>query len=96
MFPVSCASYMDNACRADNACQPTSDNVVKVAIHGPGFTQFLPSAQGKPISTPRTIMTHDDNGLRIPQSAVKALRAALARVYPDLAAKPFIGTRLCW
>ncbi|OBZ69672.1 L-pipecolate oxidase [Grifola frondosa] len=76
---------------------PNADNVVKMAIHASGYTQMLPAdGSTSPISTPRTIQSHGEQGLRIPRSALKELRQELAKVYPELAAKPFSWTRLCW
>lgn len=50
------------------------------------------------ISTPRTITSHPDSGdgLRVPRSALRALRECLRQVYPELAERPWAGTRMCW
>lgn len=48
------------------------------------------------ISTPRTVTSDGEDGLRIPKVALKALRENLVRIYPDIGSKPFFGTRLCW
>ena len=50
------------------------------------------------ISTPRTITSHPDSGdgLRVPRSALRALRDQLRQVYPELAKKPWAETRMCW
>ena len=48
------------------------------------------------VSTPRTTLSDGADGLRIPRAAVQMIRSELARVYPSLAKKPFVGTRLCW
>jgi hypothetical protein len=74
-----------------NILQPNEDNIMKFAIHGPGYTRDV---QG--ISTPRTIHDDKDHGLSIPKDALKELRKSLMNIYPDLGTKPFIGTRLCW
>ncbi|XP_006461240.1 hypothetical protein AGABI2DRAFT_70165 [Agaricus bisporus var. bisporus H97] len=71
---------------------PTDKNILKVAIHGPGH---LHTANGA-ISTPRTILSHPDNGSAIPKSSLPLLRKCLRELYPDIAEKPFRGTRLCW
>lgn len=80
--------------------QPNQDNVVKMAMHAAGYT-YVPQDTSSPsnglgISTPRTISNASENGLRIPKVVLAQLRAHLREVYPDLAEKPFLGTRLCW
>jgi len=70
------------------------DGIMKMAIHAAGYTHTPTS--GPPISTPRTVTSHAQEGLLIPKSDVDALRRHLRHVYPDLAEKPFCGTRLCW
>ncbi|KAJ7647653.1 FAD dependent oxidoreductase [Roridomyces roridus] len=70
---------------------PNENNIVKMATHSAGY---LHSVQG--ISTPRTISSNPDDGLSIPKSEVKKLRDGLRTVYPALAEKNFIATRLCW
>ena len=80
-----------------NYLQPNRDNIVKCAIHSGGFVHKIKSANPDVhISTPRTVTSDGADGLRIPRSAVKALRANLARIYPEIGNKPFSGTRLCW
>ncbi|KXN85293.1 L-pipecolate oxidase [Leucoagaricus sp. SymC.cos] len=74
------------------AFPPTAKNVLKVAIHGPGFTHRAKSN----ISTPRTILSDPDTGLAIPKHVLQELRKGLREVYPDLAKKDFSCTRLCW
>ncbi|KAF9243140.1 FAD dependent oxidoreductase [Melanogaster broomeanus] len=65
-----------------------------------GFYIFPPTQDGIPrkISTPRTITSHpaSGDGLRVPRSALIVLREQLRRVYPELAEKPWAGTRMCW
>ncbi|KDR75708.1 hypothetical protein GALMADRAFT_97490 [Galerina marginata CBS 339.88] len=73
---------------------PNQGNVVKVAIHCAGYTHF-DEANGS-ISIPRTITSDPVHGLLIPKPALQDLRMYLRKVYPDLAEKPFVGTRLCW
>ncbi|KAF8891769.1 FAD dependent oxidoreductase [Infundibulicybe gibba] len=70
---------------------PNVDNIVKMAIHAVGFTHTI-----NRISTPRTVGSHSDDGLRIPRPALNELRIGLREIYPDLAGKPFSATRLCW
>jgi len=73
---------------------PNRDGVVKMAVHSSGYSHI--PASGPPVSTPRTVMSHAQDGLLIPRSAARALRHHLGNVYPALAEKPFSGTRLCW
>ena len=73
--------------------QPTVDNIVKMAIHSTGFLYKPDETQP---STPRTSLSDGDDGLRIPKVALTRLRENLRRLYPELAEKPFSGTRLCW
>lgn len=76
---------------------PNDDYILKMAIHAGGYANFEPTPQSTtPISTPRTIGSHGVDGLRIPKAMAKALREHLRAVYPELADKPFSGTRLCW
>ncbi|KAF9485974.1 FAD dependent oxidoreductase [Pholiota conissans] len=73
---------------------PNEQNIVKFAIHAPGYTHF---GEANPtISTPRTVTSDPVRGLHIPKVALQELRSNLKRVYPDLAEKSFIGMRLCW
>ncbi|KAF9451499.1 FAD dependent oxidoreductase [Macrolepiota fuliginosa MF-IS2] len=71
---------------------PTAKNVLKLAIHGPGLIHKTNGG----ISTPRTILSEPDNGWAIPKESLRELRNGLRKVYPDLARKPFLSTRLCW
>ncbi|KAI0827898.1 FAD dependent oxidoreductase [Trametes gibbosa] len=76
---------------------PNNENVVKMAIHDGGYTQTLRDTNsGKFVSTPRTTVSHGSEGLRIPKAALRKIRSELAQVYPELAKKPFVTTRLCW
>ncbi|KAJ7668552.1 FAD dependent oxidoreductase [Mycena polygramma] len=72
---------------------PNEQNLVKMAVHGVGYTH---SAGENNISTPRTITTDPKTGLLIPKANVKELRNGLRMVYPALAEKPFVATRMCW
>jgi len=88
-----CPVYLDFS--SGFYCFPTNnDNVVKMAIHCAGHTFADPANSG--ISTPRTSLSHADDGLRIPRSAAQALRSNLRLVYPELANQPFSETRICW
>ncbi|GJJ08116.1 hypothetical protein Clacol_002324 [Clathrus columnatus] len=69
-------------------------NIVKFAIHCSGYTYMKQNGLHL-ISTPRTFMTDEDGGA-IPRSMLKELRERLREIYPELAARPFSGTRLCW
>ncbi|TFK51113.1 FAD dependent oxidoreductase [Heliocybe sulcata] len=76
---------------------PNEDNIVKMAIHSGGYSNFDPSYQSRtPISVPRTITSHGADGLKLPKRMVQALREHLRAIYPELAQKPFSATRLCW
>ncbi|KIJ15510.1 hypothetical protein PAXINDRAFT_180588 [Paxillus involutus ATCC 200175] len=89
--------------------RPTEDGIVKLAIHAAGHTHMVvPSvtqsgayaglpAPPRKISTPRTITSHptSGDGLRVPRSALEALREQIRRVYPELAEKSWAGTRMC-
>ena len=73
--------------------QPNKDNGVKMAIHGSGF---LHKPDANYPSTPRTALSDGQDGLRIPKVALEKLRESLKSLYPELAEKPFSGTRFCW
>ncbi|KAF8622651.1 hypothetical protein AX15_006762 [Amanita polypyramis BW_CC] len=76
---------------------PTKEHVVKLATHKFGYTNYVTiDGHTTEISTPRTVMTDPVRGLCIPKGDIQLLRSYLRQVYPDLAEKPFIGTRLCW
>jgi hypothetical protein len=76
--------------------QPTDDNIVKLALHASGVLHHPQGDTDKPVSTPRTITSHGDDGLRVPRSSLRRLRSELRGIYPELAEKPFAATRLCW
>lgn len=79
--------------------KPNEHGVVKFAKHAVGYTNFLPAQNapdGPKISTPRTILSHGTDGLKIPKGEAKFLRDCLKEVYPGLAKKPLASTRLCW
>ncbi|THV81113.1 FAD dependent oxidoreductase [Aureobasidium pullulans] len=80
---------------------PPVNNVLKVARHGYGYCNPVsiphpedPSLGKITVSLPRTHISHP--GLEIPSEGKKALRSFLAAVYPSLATRPFISTRICW
>ena len=75
----------------------TEDNIVKIVTDSSGYVNY-PTEQdcGSQISTPRTLLSHGQDGLSIPQSAADDLRDALRSVYPELADRPFTYTRMCW
>ncbi|KAI5475081.1 hypothetical protein MNV49_001957 [Pseudohyphozyma bogoriensis] len=71
---------------------PNHEGIIKLAIHSKGWlspTSTLPSL-------PRTTLTPGCEKQNIPDVSVKELRALFSEVYPELAKKEFIGTRLCW
>ncbi|KAJ7686467.1 FAD dependent oxidoreductase [Mycena rosella] len=71
---------------------PNDQNLVKMAVHAAGYTH----TGANHISTPRTITSDPETGLLIPRANAKELRNGLRMVYPGLADKPFVATRLCW
>jgi sarcosine oxidase/L-pipecolate oxidase len=69
--------------------------LVKVAIHGAGYTNKVASdAAG--VSVPRTKLTKGAEDGAIPKEMVDELRKGLRDIFPELAEKDFEGTRLCW
>ena len=76
--------------------QPTDDNIVKLAFHGPGVVHHPAGDIDNPVSTPRTVSSHGDDGQLVPRSSLRRLRSNLRGIYPTLAEKPFAATRLCW
>ncbi len=85
---------------------PTSEGIIKIAVHGSGYLNTINPpdpkstnervSQAKGISTPRTILTPGVEQSAIPKEMVKQLRDGLTAVYPKLGReKPFISTRLC-
>lgn len=77
---------------------PNEDNVVKVALHSMGYSnsQSSLSDPGVQVSVPRTGRFQGSLDEQIPKESVDELRANLARIWPELAKKPFSGTRMCW
>ncbi|KAJ7691752.1 FAD dependent oxidoreductase [Mycena rosella] len=73
---------------------PNEHNLIKMSVHSAGYTHR--SGANNNISTPRTIASDPETGLLIPREDVKELRERLREVYPELANKPFVATRLCW
>ena len=71
---------------------------MKLAMHFAGYVNPIASLlhPGVTVSTPRTVVSHPDDGTRIPKEAVKELRMYLTRWYPALANKELMQTRLCW
>ncbi|KAL6298818.1 FAD dependent oxidoreductase [Sparassis latifolia] len=90
----SCPVYMNNM--DEFYCFPPNDEgIFKIATHRAGYTNMKPTS-ATPVSTPEFVRSADDKGSRIPKEAVADLRASLAKIYPALAAKSFVSTRLCW
>jgi hypothetical protein len=85
---------------------PNPEGLVKVAIHNAGYTN--PSTrhdgaidgqgegEGKKVSVPRTKLTPGAQDGFIPKAMIEELRVGLRDIFPELAAKDFEGTRLCW
>ena len=77
--------------------------MLKIAKHAGGVANFVPisaapdkDAAKHRISTPRTLFSHGEDGLKVPRREAQYVRECLANVYPELAKKPFKSTRLCW
>ena len=70
---------------------------MKIAVHATGYSRYVegPSNPTK-ISTPQTVTSHGEAGLLIPRDVARFLRERLRAVYPELAQKPFVMTRVCW
>ncbi|PBK82863.1 FAD dependent oxidoreductase [Armillaria gallica] len=70
---------------------PSAENIVKMAIHSRGYTHTKDA-----ISTPRTVVSDGVDGLRIPKADLNEIRIRFKEVFPELANKPLLRTRLCW
>ncbi|KAK0486148.1 FAD dependent oxidoreductase [Armillaria novae-zelandiae] len=70
---------------------PSAENILKMAIHSRGYTYTKDA-----ISTPRTVISDGEDGLRIPKTDLNELRIRFKEVFPVLANKPLLRTRLCW
>ncbi|TCD64557.1 hypothetical protein EIP91_003914 [Steccherinum ochraceum] len=77
------------------AFPPNKEKKIKFAIHSAGLTHAAPGSQSS-VSSPRTVLSDGEDGLRIPKEALQKMREHLRTIYPDLADKAFSGTRLCW
>ncbi|KZT01455.1 FAD dependent oxidoreductase [Laetiporus sulphureus 93-53] len=76
---------------------PSEQNIVKCAIHTAGYTNPQPTREyGPTVSTPVFVGSHAEQASRVPKRALQELRQGLAAVFPDLAAKPWHSTRMCW
>ncbi|KAF8589336.1 FAD dependent oxidoreductase [Ramaria rubella] len=73
---------------------PDASNLLKFALHSAGYTHTR-NVSGVAVSTPRTHISHPDQGT-IPLEMAESLRTALASLYPDLGQRPFSNTRMCW
>ncbi|KAL8291910.1 hypothetical protein RQP46_002168 [Phenoliferia psychrophenolica] len=73
---------------------PNKDGIVKFAIHDRGWLDPAPHLNLP--SIPRTTLTSGYETQQVPPAARRALREGLRRVYPRLAEKDFLETRLCW
>ena len=82
------------------AFPPNKDGIVKLAKHDLGYVnlQQVQACDGTSaeLGVPRTKMTPGAEDGALPKEALKELRDQLARVFPKLAKKDFINTRLCW
>jgi sarcosine oxidase/L-pipecolate oxidase len=76
---------------------PNPQGLIKMAIHGAGYTNPLPIAgEGCAVSVPRTKLTPGAEDGMIPKTMLARLREGLAEVYPEFAEREFVSTRLCW
>jgi sarcosine oxidase/L-pipecolate oxidase len=77
---------------------PNPEGLVKVAIHGAGYTHktSVGNASDGGVSVPRTKLTKGAEDGAIPKEMVDDLRRGLRDIFPELAGKDFEGTRLCW
>lgn len=71
---------------------PTADGIIKFAIHQKGY---LNPQDGYP-SLPRTTLTRGFENQRVPETARQHLMTGLKRVYPELAKKEWLTSRICW
>ncbi|WWC70016.1 uncharacterized protein I206_103960 [Kwoniella pini CBS 10737] len=71
---------------------PNAEGLMKLAIHGAGV--LCPGENG--VSVPRTKLTPGGESGAIPLDSLRGLREGLREVYPELAKKDFLTTRLCW
>ena len=83
--------------------QPNDQNIIKCAIHGAGFTYrsgtssvSTPVFPAPPSQTEQQEYKPGQFETAVPRTVLQELRGHLARTYPDLANKPWVGTRMCW
>ncbi|PCH35627.1 FAD dependent oxidoreductase [Wolfiporia cocos MD-104 SS10] len=74
---------------------PNDENVVKCAIHARGYTHMQPTVAG-PVSQPVFVKGNRGAENLVPRAALQELRDSLCSVYPELGAKPWSSTRMCW
>lgn len=67
---------------------------MKMAIHCAGYVNPVDEVNG--VSVPRTKLTPGAEDGAIPKVMLQALRKGLSEVYPELAKKDYVMTRLCW
>jgi len=93
VFPVSLLKIQDfrEFARTIHE-QPNEKRIMKMATHVAGYTHKLDGN----ISIPRTVLSYPECGLLIPKPDLQQLRNQFRKVYPSLAEKPFLATRLCW
>ncbi|KZT72319.1 FAD dependent oxidoreductase [Daedalea quercina L-15889] len=82
---------------------PNDQNVIKCAIHAAGFTHRPTSTSASTpvfpaLSSQSGEKSHGEGQFEtaVPRAALQEIRECLARTYPDLADKPWAGTRMCW
>ncbi|KGB78737.1 sarcosine oxidase [Cryptococcus deuterogattii R265] len=73
---------------------PNPTGLMKMAIHSAGYVNPVEEVNG--VSVPRTKLTPGAEDGAIPKVMLQALRKGLSEVYPELAKKDYVMTRLCW
>lgn len=78
---------------------PNADGLLKISSHAIGYTNMLASlaSDDETVSTPRTKHYGGTLAENAPQASLDELREQFRKcAWPDLADKPFEGSRLCW
>nr|ODO01206.1 sarcosine oxidase [Cryptococcus depauperatus CBS 7855] len=70
---------------------PSPQGLLKMSIHGAGYINPING-----VSVPRTKLTPGAEDGAIPKVMLTDLRESLAEVYPELAKKDYVDTRICW
>lgn len=75
-----------------------AQGTLKIARHAYGYLNPTTSANGTPLSSPVTHLTHPSTPQLVPHAEQVAMRNALREMipWPELHDRPFKSTRLCW